>query len=143
MRISDWSSDVCSSDLGIDARRRPHDRGRAWQRRCRSRKSIDEKLTILAESEADPAAHRRRASLVPRLWCSLFRSVDAASAIRSRGLRSEEHTSELQSLMRISYAVFCLKKKTQRHRNTITKQNTHSLHRYTKQSLRLIQYDKP
>src|SRR3546814_8436514 len=36
----------------------------------------------------------------------------------SRSFRSEEHTSELQSLMRISYAVFCLKKKTKEHRNT-------------------------
>src|SRR3546814_3673407 len=36
--------------------------------------------------------------------------------------RSEEHTSELQSLMRISYAVFCLKKKIQKHINTYTKQ---------------------
>src|SRR3546814_10554272 len=38
----------------------------------------------------------------------------------SPGLRSEEHTSELQSLMRISYAVFCLKKKTQTHKKTKT-----------------------
>src|SRR3546814_3045375 len=37
------------------------------------------------------------------------------SPTRSNGLRSEEHTSELQSLMRISYAVFCLKKKKQTH----------------------------
>src|SRR3546814_8118734 len=36
------------------------------------------------------------------------------------GRRSEEHTSELQSLMRISYAVFCLKNKTNKHRNNIT-----------------------
>src|SRR3546814_4884959 len=34
----------------------------------------------------------------------------------ANGMRSEEHTSELQSLMRISYAVFCLKKKTQKHK---------------------------
>src|SRR3546814_10417638 len=39
--------------------------------------------------------------------------------------RSEEHTSELQSLMRISYAVFCLKKKNTKHNNTTTNQNTH------------------
>src|SRR3546814_5079241 len=40
--------------------------------------------------------------------------------------RSEEHTSELQSLMRISYAVFCLKKKKKKHKNnTIHKENTH------------------
>src|SRR3546814_3289673 len=37
--------------------------------------------------------------------------VDASFSLGSDGLRSEEHTSELQSLMRISYAVFCLKKK--------------------------------
>src|SRR3546814_5519527 len=37
------------------------------------------------------------------------------AAQRQEGLRSEEHTSELQSLMRISYAVFCLKKKKQKH----------------------------
>src|SRR3546814_2684533 len=39
--------------------------------------------------------------------------------------RSEEHTSELQSLMRISYAVFCLKKKPQRHTNTPEDHNNH------------------
>src|SRR3546814_3194774 len=39
--------------------------------------------------------------------------------------RSEEHTSELQSLMRISYAVFCLKKKTHRWTNKINRKNTH------------------
>src|SRR3546814_3953982 len=42
------------------------------------------------------------------------------------GLRSEEHTSELQSLMRISYAVFCLKKKTKQNSNTIKQHNTHT-----------------
>src|SRR3546814_6370100 len=41
------------------------------------------------------------------------------SGVRDVHARSEEHTSELQSLMRISYAVFCLKKKTQTHRNAI------------------------
>src|SRR3546814_6336385 len=44
--------------------------------------------------------------------------------------RSEEHTSELQSLMRISYAVFCLKKKNKRH----NKNNVHSHHYHTKQT---------
>src|SRR3546814_4067435 len=48
-------------------------------------------------------------------------AVDAAGHDRVRGdRRSEEHTSELQSLMRISYAVFCLKKKTNKHRTTDT-----------------------
>src|SRR3546814_6093181 len=43
--------------------------------------------------------------------------------------RSEEHTSELQSLMRISYAVFCLKKKTKKKKKTHDNQNTHKPHR--------------
>src|SRR3546814_1301967 len=50
--------------------------------------------------------------------------ANAGSALRgpdpSDGIRSEEHTSELQSLMRISYAVFCLKKKTTKKNNTVT-----------------------
>src|SRR3546814_10282255 len=44
---------------------------------------------------------------------------------RERGIRSEEHTSELQSLMRISYAVFCLKKKNTNKRNNITHTKPH------------------
>src|SRR3546814_3695678 len=44
-------------------------------------------------------------------WVALFAMGAAGSALRSGNRRSEEHTSELQSLMRISYAVFCLKKK--------------------------------
>src|SRR3546814_7043045 len=79
MRISDWSSDVCSSVLG---RRRGGD-----------------------DRDAAPDPQRRRA--VPRR-AARFRCRGACAA---QG-RSEEHTSELQSLMRISYAVFCLKKKT-------------------------------
>src|SRR3546814_5480928 len=63
-------------------------------------------------------AHRRRASRVDRsrparLAARARRGVVAAPA------RSEEHTSELQSLMRISYAVFCLKKKTTYNKNTL------------------------
>src|SRR3546814_1989882 len=77
MRISDWSSDVCSSDLCRASR---------WRRRwtCSRRHWILARLKI-ATSSSRPSM---------RIW------------------RSEEHTSELQSLMRISYAVFCLKKKT-------------------------------
>src|SRR3546814_1787931 len=46
--------------------------------------------------------------------------VQVRSPVAGDGLRSEEHTSELQSLMRISYAVFCLKKKTPQHNNSTT-----------------------
>src|SRR3546814_2290412 len=92
MRISDRSSDVCSSDLGARERRiaiglgqRFLERPPLHQRRA-LRKAIGEELAVV-----------RRIERVPRL--------DDAE-------RSEEHTSELQSLMRISYAVFCLKKNT-------------------------------
>src|SRR3546814_3231137 len=98
MRISDWSSDVCSSDLPVD-----HDKIGAG---------------ILAGFEHGGQAHRlnRRhggrvelAHVFPERGRRLRVQVDDRSDLA--GLRSEEHTSELQSLMRISYAVFCLKKK--------------------------------
>src|SRR3546814_7308113 len=94
MRISDWSSDVCSSDLRragpcaqyVRGRRGrfPVDPGRS-DGTCRSRTGPAHYPT------ADPATEGRSESV-------------------SAGHRSEEHTSELQSLMRISYAVLCLKK---------------------------------
>src|SRR3546814_9501810 len=98
MRISDWSSDVCSSDLnpaiGRGARRKDpcgdhHHRHRPDARIWR---------------------HFRRISTP---YPDRFRSFDRIRRIELLSLlllRSEEHTSELQSLMRISYAVFCLKK---------------------------------
>src|SRR3546814_5933703 len=98
MRISDWSSDVCSSDL--------------------------------PSTEIVPvAAHRQRgnADRAAKIEREYLRSLIATKLERHEGqkhrlagagwthnqgvTRSEEHTSELQSLMRISYAVFCLKKK--------------------------------
>src|SRR3546814_7255695 len=156
MRISDWSSDVCSSDL-------------QWY--------------VDAETLARPAieaVHSGKIEIVPKSWektyynwmeniqpwCvsrqlwwghqipawydaegNVYVSEDEAGAkaladnkplTRDNDVldtwRSEEHTSELQSLMRISYAVFCLKKKT------ITKKLTESLntniHRRTKHTIR-------
>src|SRR3546814_3656656 len=100
MRISDWSSDVCSSDLS------PR---RCWG--CRGR--IDAIRALKSGSRAN-AGHcgsslrgAQRRSNPATLPDQTVRWI-ASSAF---GLRSEEHTSELQSLMRISYAVFCLKKK--------------------------------
>src|SRR3546814_7696826 len=75
------------------------------------------------------AAHASAAAF--RLSCRLAAASTSGPAakagsgsIRSRKARSEEHTSELQSLMRISYAVFCLKKKTNNQKN-ITKEGHH------------------
>src|SRR3546814_3744141 len=111
MRISDWSSDVCSSDLD-----RPQAAGHA--RRGRQGRA-------LLRQRPGQRGHRpdaeRRLRRVPRMSPRVRQDVGsyediAAAAVRTTGLsdfggRSEEHTSELQSLMRISYAVFCLKKK--------------------------------
>src|SRR3546814_7128353 len=97
MRISDWSSDVCSSDLA----RHPCDAAGAEQhQRC---------------GQADEHAAGKA---VQRLGVGKAGEYHSTSTGSLR--RSEEHTSELQSLMRISYAVFCLKKKkTKTTNNTI------------------------
>src|SRR3546814_6814584 len=97
MRISDWSSDVCSSDLAAGAARRP-----ARRHRLRQRDHLP------AESRAGSGLAR----LLDGGDDQGGRAVLRADGRRDRRLgRSEEHTSELQSLMRISYAVFCLNKK--------------------------------
>src|SRR3546814_5311754 len=89
MRISDWSSDVCSSDLG-----------RRHQDACFMGSRAGVRHGRPVGGFAWPAAQPG--------WRVRLRPVCAGK----RGDRSEEHTSELQSLMRTSYAVFCLKKKT-------------------------------
>src|SRR3546814_3632264 len=104
MRISDWSSDVCSSDLlteGIQLLHRDHGRRRG---------------AVIQHGERVRGALRGRHP-DPRIHDTAGRAGRPAprpgrlQELRSDLLRSEEHTSELQSLMRISYAVFCLKKK--------------------------------
>src|SRR3546814_2865234 len=115
MRISDWSSDVCSSVLkawpSAEARCPCPNQaaiGSAWMASVRqasaARKVSSRMCHVCMRSSArrDPAPHTSAMRDSPRL---------VASAIRVARKRSEEHTSELQSLMRISYAVFCLKKK--------------------------------
>src|SRR3546814_6091630 len=79
----------------------------------------------VAGSPAGGLAHRPRAN--PR---SPLRPRRCGTASRSRRIRSEEHTSELQSLMRISYAVFCLKKKNER-----TQHNQHDYNNKSKQQM--------
>src|SRR3546814_7040142 len=93
MRISDWSSDVCSSDLTC-ARRRIWRRGDL----CRRTFAGGEARLLY---QFHPGERRRRLRAQP----------DRRAVVQGVPVRSEEHTSELQSLMRISYAVFCLKKK--------------------------------
>src|SRR3546814_9689271 len=109
MRISDWSSDVCSSDLHPDeASRQPAGRVRqaSWLSLYQlllvhQRRHPD--IQPLPSADVFPPA-RTSTQLLTCAAC-LLQQIAPLS-------RSEEHTSELQSLMRISYAVFCLKKKT-------------------------------
>src|SRR3546814_2612628 len=104
MRISDWSSDACSSDL-CATEGKVSGTGRRYASRSDRRVPGSGGLRA-GEIGGDPTRagdraqrrpHDRRGSRVLLGLCSL---------------RSEEHTSELQSLMRISYAVFCLKQNT-------------------------------
>src|SRR3546814_4706004 len=125
MRISDWSSDVCSSDL------RDHSRRKRWNippqrlhiQIVRHQQPIEPNAT--ADDVADDCwgqtawqipvpcgvnnmrGHSHRRVIERPEW----RHIDFQLRF-IRIHRSEEHTSELQSLMRNSYAVFCLKKKT-------------------------------
>src|SRR3546814_10629089 len=100
MRISDWSSDVCSTD--------------AIAREAREGNPYANVIAVRTENKDDPAI---------RKFVAAYESPEVAEFLETRFKgailpRSEEHTSELQSLMRISYAVFCLKKKITTH--TIT-----------------------
>src|SRR3546814_3575520 len=107
MRISDWSSDVCSSDLGEgrDGRIGGDAGEEIFARR-------DDLVGVAAKSETitehHPHDHREcgDGEDLGQHRCHVLGADEAAVK-----QRSEEHTSELQSLMRISYAVFCLKKK--------------------------------
>src|SRR3546814_3092461 len=119
MRISDWSSDVCSSDL--------------------RKSSIKERKARQDHHEDEDGGnhHPRSITLVRhrRCGCSVLspcrhggerrnaeRPYPAQDFLGNCHHRSEEHTSELQSLMRISYAVFCLKKKNNYHDAHIDKE---------------------
>src|SRR3546814_9264937 len=100
MRISDWSSDVCSSDL---AERIGGGYRLTGTKTWITNAPIADVVVVWAKSEAHGDAIR--GFVVDRGSAGL-----SLPQIKDK-LRSEEHTSELQSLMRISYAVFCLKKK--------------------------------
>src|SRR3546814_1891677 len=124
MRIIDWSSDVCSSDLQVGGRGRSARKRRwpAWW------SSSDEPLYSGDELSGVATVGLVQALVEPSVEKGVPRSVERPAGRRELGqhlaaggalgdhpldaadLRSEEHTSELPSLMRSSYAVFCLKK---------------------------------
>src|SRR3546814_8388543 len=101
-RISDWSSDVCSSYL-------PRSRARIWRRIASSSRPISMSLERFGRAGfrlRSCSCHRTRPNIRRRKSRSSSHGLERPTC----RTRSEEHTSELQSLMRISYAVFCLKK---------------------------------
>src|SRR3546814_9816996 len=108
MRISDWSSDVCSSDLqstdNTGSARRFGIRGIPQRTLFRS---------SLAPAVGDVVHAARNKGGLGGITGRRGNVIATLDRVRfnATAVRSEEHTSELQSLMRISYAVFCLKKK--------------------------------
>src|SRR3546814_10232335 len=123
MRISDWSSDVCSSDLsgglrqiaGADAGKLGH------------LVHATNSFTALALPSAGCGPGADRANCARAAACAILRTSprEPAPAVA----RSEEHTSELQSLMRISYAVFCLKKKKYTYKKQLPKKKCETTRR--------------
>src|SRR3546814_3683935 len=127
MRISDWSSDVCSSDLGT-----PTCRIRSTVRSVSTHRSAVPSSTNEIRSTKPGDSQMAEAFIIdavrtPRgigkvgkgalahmhpqhLAATVLKAIHERNGFDTRD-RSEEHTSELQSLMRNSYAVFCLKKK--------------------------------
>src|SRR3546814_9106659 len=127
MRISDWSSDVCSSDLAIGFGELPARQGIHLP--CHHRFNIvasqldDTGIGTQPEIVVGIGNHLEHGDYRQPLGLAEHRQLAIAPAHQAAiggephgavGIRSEEHTSELQSLMRISYAVFCLTKKTKK-----------------------------
>src|SRR3546814_3540237 len=125
MRISDWSSDVCSSDLRAVAHDARHGlansplENRAPRHKTELMCPLDHGVTLVAD-------HDGAAVDTLDQFAALRHDIPQSRFLLD--LRSEEHTSELQSLMRISYAVFCLKKKNtnnEQHKHTTSAQQRH------------------
>src|SRR3546814_10722133 len=129
MRISAWISDVCSSDLHgplhdpIPQARNAKRPERAV--RFRYIHASCGQRTVRARQQF--FAYRRQFVLKIHFQHTFVNAINARRACSAGGQRnasrSEEHTSELQSLMRISYAVFCLNKKTQTNSNILRTTN--------------------
>src|SRR3546814_4769225 len=128
MRISDWSSDVCSSDLGraVQSPSGPSSRPALLEGRRGVRPRAPLRAHVVAQARTYPRTAVDGIARAQRASRSRLSAVAHLPDRRHRGRphrrlhedspfsrrwcrRSEEHTSELQSLMRISYAVFCLK----------------------------------
>src|SRR3546814_3053656 len=116
VRISDWSSDVCSSDLGVADYERTIEIYRALFGADRIA------ILLLEEWTADDGSFADRLSAILGIDAVTTRQLlgnrHTHGQETTRYVRSEEHTSEPQSLMRISYAVFCMKNNKHSHTTT-------------------------
>src|SRR3546814_10591125 len=112
MRISDWSSDVCSSDLRAILYSATN---AGWGGQVQPRVFIDaDKRIVLTADFVDQTGTKLKGVFLRKETPTGEQVTTAESgqfALSADRSRSEEHASELQSLMRISYAVFCLKNK--------------------------------
>src|SRR3546814_2999569 len=126
MRISDWSSDVCSSDLRCAIPELAKGRNiRKQQRASRHRRFQHGEPERFVQRRGNENAR----ALPPSGHGSLPQNaqmLDLAQNDTFAAGRSEEHTSEIQSLMRTTYVVFCLKKKLQHTYKTTLTKHTHS-----------------
>src|SRR3546814_1945469 len=113
MRISDWSSDVCSSDLENPSRD-------TLEESFLVSRSLGKPIAMFVDQSDEESTNAGVDAGVSAYIVDGFKKERIKPildlAVRRFQARSEEHTSELQSLMRISYAVFCLKKKTRQKR---------------------------
>src|SRR3546814_6038863 len=110
MRISDWSSDVCSSDLQSPVE--APERARRLEIAIEASLGIQQPVGELGSPSLAASLPRQTKRVAPE--SDRLHHVATEAELQDRafvGGRSEEHRSELQSLMRISYAVFCLTKK--------------------------------
>src|SRR3546814_10491115 len=120
MRISDWSADVCSSDLHKPDSDHMAANPTEIEALVQNRKYAAGFVTDIESVSVPPGLSEDVVRLISAKkgepeWLLEFR---LKAYRRWLTMRSEEHTSELQSLMRISYAVFCLKKKRQKKQNS-------------------------
>src|SRR3546814_4371265 len=121
MRISDWSSDVCSSDLSYDPDDCKPVSGNNRRAVCRWTGGHIRSGRARWRRPHHGAGH-----------CPVYGYGARHFGRVAFNQRSEEHTSELQSLMRISYAVFCLKKKNNKTESTYSDRTTiitHQIHK--------------
>src|SRR3546814_9595703 len=114
MRISDWSSDVCSSDLGGGHPRKQRDQ-LLHPASCRWRSGDGESAGSVSDLLVRDSRTSSGQAQLFDLFGAEWRKLPHLGQARAAWSRSEEPKSELQSLMRTLYAVLCSKQKTKTH----------------------------